>query len=261
MIARIRDALDRESDAETPIPADLAAGDDVGRGTRIASAVVGGALLVFGVRRRTLPGTFAALVGGWLLHRSVPGRSPLPDAFDDGDDAEDGEDESEAAPVETDVKRTITVGKPADELYEMWRDPEQLSRVMGHFADVSPVDEDRFHWTVSGPFGRDMEWKTRFVESHSGEFLRWESLEDAAVANEGSVRFESAPGDQGTEVTLRLRFDPPGGRLGRAAMEFAGFVPAVLAKKALHRFKSLAETGEIPTLESNPSARGRGDLI
>lgn len=255
MIARIRDALGGASAAGTAIPADLAAGDDVGRGTRIVSAVVGGALLVFGVRRRTLPGTFAALVGGWLLHRSVPGRSPLPDAFDD-----DG-DESEAAPVETEVERTITVGKPADELYEMWRDPEQLSRVMGHFADVSPVDGDRLHWTASGPFGRDMEWKTRFVESRSGEFLRWESLEDAAVANEGSIRLASAPADQGTEVTLRLRFDPPGGRLGHAAMEFAGFVPAVLAKKALHRFKSLAETGEIPTLEGNPSARGRGDLI
>lgn len=255
MNARILDVLVGKSAAETPIPGDLAAGDDVGRGTRVVSAVVGGALLVFGVRRRTLPGTAAALVGGWLLHRSVPGRSPLPDVFGGGDD------ESETDPVETEVERTITVGKPADELYEMWRDPEQLSQVMGHFADVSPVDEDRLHWTVPGPFGRDLEWKTRFVESRSGEFLQWESLENAAVANEGSIRFAPAPGDQGTEVTLRLRFDPPGGRLGNAAMKFSGFVPAVLAKKALHRFKSLAETGEIPTLEGNPSARGRGDVI
>lgn len=256
MTTRIRDVLRDEASAGMPIPADLAAGDDVGRGTRVVSALVGGVLLVFGVRRRTLLGTAAALVGGWLLHRSIPGRSPLPAALGD-----DRGDESEATPVETEVERTITVGKPADELYEMWRDPEQLTQVMGHFADVSSADEDGLRWTVQGPFGRDVEWETQFVEARAGEFLRWESPEDAAVPNEGSIRLAPAPGDRGTEVTLRLQFDPPGGRLGGAAMKSSGFVPAVLAKKALHRFKSLAETGEIPTLEGNPSARGRGDTM
>jgi hypothetical protein len=32
-------------------------------------------------------------------------------------------------------------------------------------------------------------------------------------------------------------------------------VPRTIATQALRRFKSLVETGEIPTLEHNPSAR------
>ncbi|MFC6824028.1 SRPBCC family protein [Halopelagius fulvigenes] len=256
MTAPIQDVLDGETSAlPTSNPSDAEPG--VGKGVRIASTVLGGALLLFGVRRRTWPGTAAALVGGWLLHRSIPGRSPLPSVFGRGGSRGEGD----AEPVETDVERTVTVGADADELYERWQDPEQLAQVMGHFADVDPVDEDRLHWTVHGPFGRDMEWKTRFVERRPGELLRWESVENATVPNEGSIRLRPAPGDQGTEVTLHLRFDPPGGKIGNAAMKFSGFVPAVLAKKALRRFKSLVETGEIPTLEGNPSARGRGDTV
>jgi hypothetical protein len=44
-------------------------------------------------------------------------------------------------------------------------------------------------------------------------------------------------------------------------MEPLGTVPATLAEKALDRFKSLAETGEVLTVERNSSARGSGDRI
>ena len=36
----------------------------------------------------------------------------------------------------------------------------------------------------------------------------------ASLPSEGEVQFRPAPGDRGTEVTLRIRFDPPGGALG-----------------------------------------------
>jgi hypothetical protein len=44
-------------------------------------------------------------------------------------------------------------------------------------------------------------------------------------------------------------------------MTLLGVVPETLASRALDRLKSLAETGEIPTLDRNPSGRGRGDLV
>jgi hypothetical protein len=37
-----------------------------------------------------------------------------------------------------------------------------------------------------------------------------------------------------------------------------GPAPKLLLQKALRRFKSLAETGEIPTLQRNPAARDGG---
>jgi uncharacterized membrane protein len=85
--------------------------------------------------------------------------------------------------------------------------------------------------------------------------VRWKSVDGAPLPNEGSVRFHPAPGDWGTEVTLRFRFALPGGPLGNTVAKRLGIVPRMLAEKALRRFKSLAETGEIPRLKHNPAAR------
>jgi uncharacterized membrane protein len=73
------------------------------------------------------------------------------------------------------------------------------------------------------------------------------------------VRFRPAPNDLGTEVTLSLRFEPQAVPLGSAMAALFGGAPGkLLATKALHRFKSLAETGEVPTLTRQPAARHDG---
>ena len=46
-----------------------------------------------------------------------------------------------------------------------------------------------------------------------------------------------------------------------AVSKLLGFVPKTIAMQSLRRFKSLAETGEIPSLASNPSGRGESDLF
>jgi uncharacterized membrane protein len=129
---------------------------------------------------------------------------------------------------------------------------------MGYFAEVTATGEGRAHWVVRGPLGRRLVWDTRIVEDHPGECVRWESLDGALVPNEGVLRFRPAPGDRGTEVVLRLRFVPPGGALGKSAAKLLGIVPNVLAEKTLRRFKSLVETGEIPTTACQPAGRDGG---
>jgi uncharacterized membrane protein len=159
------------------------------------------------------------------------------------------------------MTRSVTIGRSADELYELWRDPETMTRVFGEYVEVTAPSEDRHRWTVTGPFDRSLTWETRVVEERPGESLRWKSIEDEPMSTEGSVSFRPAPADRGTVVTLHLSFGPPGGVLGKMVAEQLGILPGVIVEKALHRFKSLAETGEIPTLEKNPSARGSGDLV
>ncbi|WP_224448148.1 SRPBCC family protein [Haloprofundus salilacus] len=239
----------------------------LGISNRVASAVVGGALVLLGLRRRSLVGAVLVLVGGWLLYRGGsgqrrPGLTGSESVSSVGSDRREHRD-GEASPAPMDVERSTTVGKSADELDDLWRDPETLTRVVGGVAEVNLEDEDmgRYRWRVDAPLGRTLTGETRIVEDCPGEFLRWESVENAAVSTEGSLRFRPAPAGRGTEVTLRLRFDPPGGPVGGTAMNLLGFVPETLASSVLYRFKSLAETGEIPTLERNPSARGKGDLV
>jgi uncharacterized membrane protein len=152
------------------------------------------------------------------------------------------------------VQKTITVGRAAAELYEFWRDPEKLAAIMGHVATVIPAGEDRTHWTLRAPAPRSVSWHARYVDEKPGELLRWHS-EDGDVETDGTVRFAPAPGDHGTEVTLNFRFIPQGWRRAITAATLLGMVPEVLTIRALRRFKSLAETGELPTLEKNPAAR------
>ena len=233
---------------------------NVGMLERVASAVVGGTLVGVGLSRRSRNGALLAAVGGGLLARGVRGRSRLYRLL--GVDTTDAEHRGPGAtPDAMTVEQSITVDGSPEELAAYWRDSNQLTRVFGHFAEVRPIDERRQHWQVDGPFGRTTSWEARIVEQRHGELLRWESVGDASPANGWSVRFQPAPAGRGTEVTLNVEFDVPGGRLGGMALARLGFVPETLVGKALHRFKSLVETGEIPTLDANPSGRGRGDLV
>ena len=237
------DTTNGELSASLEVPGD-AGGRTGRRWVRAGAAVVGGALLVRGLRRRSLGGAAMALAGGWLTYRAVtgPGRRARP------------------ADSVT-VTKSITVGRSADELSELVRETETLDRIAGPFADVTAAGEDRHRWTVEGPLDRELSWETAVTEDQQGELLRWEPLEGAAWLEDWSVHFGPTPGDRGTKVTLRIRFDPSSGPPAGGSLERLGVVPETLAGAALDRFKSLAETGEIPTTERNPSARGKGDLV
>ena len=168
----------------------------------------------------------------------------------------DSKGQGGASGGEPEVERSITIGKTADELRHCWLDPRTLPQIMAGFATVRAIGDGRMHWKVEGPLGRAYEWDSETVDDRPGEGIGWRSLPNAAISNEGSVRFHPAPADRGTVATLHFRFDPPGGALGAAAVKLLGTTPLDLAAdQALHRFKSLVETGEIPTTERQPAAR------
>jgi uncharacterized membrane protein len=153
------------------------------------------------------------------------------------------------------VERSITIGKTADELRHYWLDPRTLPQIMAGFATVHAAGDGRMHWKVEGPLGRLWEWDSETVD-RPGEGIGWRSLPDGAISNEGWVRFQSAPAGRGTVLTLRVRFDAPGGALGGGVLKLLGTTPLdLVADGALRRFKNLVETGEIPTTVRQPAAR------
>lgn len=222
---------------------------NVGTLERVGSATIGALLMMNGLKRRSLGGTALALTGGGLLYRGFSGHSHVYDSL--GMSTATGDKLTGAFQVQ----QSITIGKTPEELYRAWRQPENLAKIMEHFAEVAAVSEDRAHWAMTIPGGKKIEWEAQIVEDRPGEFLRWQSNIGAKWPNEESVRFHPGPSDWGTVVTLSFRFDPPAGDLGKALLKRFHFVPRTLAHKALQRFKSLMETGEIPTLRNNPTAR------
>jgi len=261
MSSQTHDVPDGERPASRSRRGRSRSGTDTSRWRRAASAVFGAGLVITGLRRRSLRGLVATAAGGWLLYRGL-GRPDVRSKVAEMRSETPQRSDSGVPPAALDVERSITIEESAEELYERWREPETHEQLWAHFADVSRPDEDEQHWAVGGPMDVTVEWDAEVTEDEPGEFLRWESLPGATVPNEGSVRFPPRPDREETEVTLHVRFDPPGGSLTTVTADRLDFVPDAVAGQVLDRFKALVETGEIPTTtESNPSGRGSGDLI
>ena len=149
------------------------------------------------------------------------------------------------------VKATITVNSAREDVYRFWHDLQNLPRFMAHLESVQVMD-GRSHWKAAGPAGRTVEWDAETVEDRPNEVIAWRSLPGTRVANAGTVRFAPAPGDRGTEVTVELRYDPPGGALGATAAKLFGEEPLRQVNDDLRRFKQLVETGIIVRSEGSP---------
>jgi len=155
-----------------------------------------------------------------------------------------------------DVKKAITVNRSPDELYQFWRNFENLPRFMEHLKSVHVTGEKRSHWAAKGPAGATVEWDAEVVDDQPGALIAWRSLDGAAVDNAGTVRFASAPVGRGTEVRVELRYDPPGGALGATVAKLFGEDPTQQVPDDLRHFKQVMETGEIT--RSDATAKGGG---
>jgi uncharacterized membrane protein len=157
--------------------------------------------------------------------------------------------------VEMDTTATTTVIRPAQEVYDIWRELENLPTFMAHLDEVRTDANGRSHWRASAPFGRTVEWDAEITEDVPGQRIAWRSAGDADISNEGSVRFEPAPGGRGTEVHVTLRYAMPGGKLGQAVARYFGEDPHQQLDDDLRRFKQVAETGEVVRSEGAPDGK------
>jgi uncharacterized membrane protein len=154
--------------------------------------------------------------------------------------------------------QTLTIDASADELFRFYREPANFQRALRNLAEIQPQGDGGAHWSVPGPDGSGLEWDARLTEERPGEHLRWTPAPGSRTTAELEVRLRPAPVARGTAVTMRLDVEPRGGAPAPAVGAAAG----ALVLKALYRTKALIETGEVPTLERNPSARpGEGDRI
>jgi uncharacterized membrane protein len=142
------------------------------------------------------------------------------------------------------VRRAITIDRPAGEVYRFWRNFENLPRFMEHLVSVRVLDDRRSHWTVRAAGGMTFEWDAEIIEDRPDELIVWRSLDEADVPNTGTVRFAPSP-QGGTEVRVELRYEVPGGRLAGAVAKLFGKLPEIQVSSDLRRLKQLLELGEI----------------
>jgi uncharacterized membrane protein len=220
---------------------------NVGRAERVFSAVGGGLLAYYGLRRRNWTASLPLLVtGGALVTRAATGHSQVYDRLDI----------NTARVVPVDFHTTITVNKPPEEVYRFWRQLKNLPRFMRHLRSVSELDSRHSHWVAETPMGMTMEWDAEIVDDQPNKRLRWRSTAGSNMDHDGEVVFAPAPGGRGTEVHVQLRYKPATGM--RSAMaKLSHKLTEQFLKEDVRRFKAVLETGEAPTIAGQSSARAR----
>lgn len=150
------------------------------------------------------------------------------------------------------VAKSVTINRPARELYDYWRNFAQLPAFMDNVERIDVASADRSHWVVKAPGGKTVEWDAIVTEDRPGELIAWASAEGADVPNAGRVEFREA-GGRGTVVTATIAYDPPAGLIGRIVAKMFQREPAIQARRDLRRFKQLMEAGEVATAAMNPN--------
>ncbi len=159
------------------------------------------------------------------------------------------------------VKKSVTILRTPDEVYAYWRDLEHLPQFMYHLESVTAGPGTRSHWVAKAPAGTTVEWDAEITADQPGQLLAWRSLDGATVPNAGVVTFVAAPAGRGTELSVQLQYDPPGGAAGAAVARLFGEEPAQQLRDDLRRFKQVMETGEVVLSDGSREGAGQGVLL
>jgi uncharacterized membrane protein len=149
---------------------------------------------------------------------------------------------------------TVTIGRPASELYDYWRDVANLPTFVENLESIEKLDDRRSRWTVKAPAGKSVSWISEITDDCPGESISWQSQEGADVPNSGKVEFIDV-GQRGTIVRAVIAYEAPAGIVGKVVAKMFQREPRIQSRRDLRRFKQLMETGEISTNARNPAMK------
>jgi uncharacterized membrane protein len=229
---------------------------------RWVSALGGAALAAWGVRQlreeHSPGGAMLAAAGASLIARGASGHCPVYAAT--GLHTSRTDTRSALGGVRgVNVEHAATINRRPGDLYAFWRKLDQLPRFMRHLVSVTEIDGRRSHWMAKGPGGRRFEWDAEIINEIPDELIGWRTIGKPDVVSAGSVRFRPAPGGRGTEIRVRLQYEPPAGKVGATIAWLLGDAPGQVIQEDLRHFKQLMEAGEIPTIEGQ--SRGRQSIF
>jgi len=234
---------------------------NVGELERWGSLIAGAGLLAYGLSRRDSGGLGWAALGGSLAYRGATGHCHMYKAFGVNTTErgyEKGTGSKAGVPYELGIRvdHEIRISKPASELFQFWRNFENLPRFMSHVESVHEKDGRISHWRITGPAGITVEWDAEIVNEIENKLIGWRSLPGSQVDNGGSVHFDPTPDGTGTVVRVSLQYNPPAGSVGARISKMLGEDPDVMIREDLQRFKELMETGSVSAASSKQRASG-----
>ena len=224
---------------------------NVGQTERKVSLGVGAGLVGAGLLHGKLSGLLLAGVGVLVANRGLTGHCVTYEKLGVDTAAGDRTDPADYYEGGVKIEEAVTVNKPAQELYDYFRDLTNAPKFMPH---VERVDVEsggiggRSHWVAKGPAGVTVEYDAETINDEPGRLISWQTLGGADVHHAGAARFVDAPGGRGTEVRLNIEYLPPAGfvgRFGSKLLRLIGQAPQNDVRQSLRNFKMLMEAGQI----------------
>jgi uncharacterized membrane protein len=201
-------------------------------------ALAGGvAMVLMGFRSGGLVGTVMKIGGLALIYRGQAGYRKLYDAVG----IPLPQNATGVGVQNAKVETSIFVRKSPQELYQIWRNLENLPIFMDHLLSVHEIDDTRSVWAAKAPAGMVIKWDAEIINDIPDKLIAWQTLEGSGVDNAGSVTFDEEDG--GTRIKVVLRYDPPADMLGIWIAKIFKNDPQRQIEHDLMRFKRIVEIG------------------
>ena len=141
----------------------------------------------------------------------------MPDAFHAPSDDAPIAASKTADPDRALLEEAVTIGRPAAELYEFWRDQTNLVGVMENVVSIERIDDAARAGRSRRPAGKEVSWESVDHQRHSRprDHLAV-GRRRATSPTRAAIRFEDA-GARGTVVRATIAYDPPGGTSARSS--------------------------------------------
>jgi uncharacterized membrane protein len=204
---------------------------------RMAS-VAGGIMLIGSAFNRNSSRRFLkAAVGCYLTYKGIAGKRSFSEVYHSI--------EKVAAGRSVNIRASMVVNKPREEVYAMWRNLSNLPLFMKHLVRVEEQDELFSNWVmeIPGKVGT-LQWHSEIVKERYGEMIAWQSLPGSSIDNAGKVGFRDSLGGQGTTVDVILTYHAPLGKAGEQIARIFTPVFKRMLEDEISGFKDFVETHE-----------------
>ncbi|HTI06924.1 MAG TPA: SRPBCC family protein [Puia sp.] len=201
--------------------------------TERALSAIAGSLILYKITQKHKADSLLLLAGGYLLYRGISGHCPIHSLFSGRKRADHARN--------VNVRASVVVNRPREEVYAFWRRLENLPLFMRHLESVDEIDNTTSAWKVRLPGGLGfVRWEAEIVKEEEGTMLSWQSVPGASIQNAGKINFSDTPG-RGTRIDALISYHAPMGTFGEEVSHLLTPVFSEMVKNDILGFKHFME--------------------
>lgn len=201
--------------------------------TERAVSLLAGAYFLYDGLGKNNKSLLETVLAGYLLYRGATGNCAAYSAI--------GKTKPDNRSRNVNIQVRQIVNRPRKDVYEFWRNFENLPLFMEHLESVSTLNDSIAVWEgkIPGGIGK-VRWKSEIVKERPYELIGWHSLPGSSIENAGKVEFKDAS-DHATEVHVVISYHAPGGIAGESAARLINPIFEDMLREDIINFKWFIE--------------------